>query len=291
MKTEKNILLAFILNLSFSIFELIGGLFTGSIAITSDSIHDLCDAFSILISFFLEKKSKKKADLKYTYGYVRYSVIGGIITSTILLIGSIFVIHEAIKRLINPVKVNYNGMIIFAIIGVIINLIATIATKEGDSLNQRSVNLHMLEDVLGWIIVLIGSICMYFTNITYIDSILSIIVSIFILVNAFKNIKIIIYLFLEKTPKNINIEEVKKHLLSINGVSDVHHIHVRSIDGFNTFITLHVVLDNYDSKIKQQIKDDLNHYGISHSTIEIELKNELCTDINCEIKHVDIHHH
>ena len=291
MKTEKNILIAFILNLSFSIFELIGGLFTGSIAITSDSIHDLCDAFSILISFFLEKKSKKKADLKYTYGYVRYSVIGGIITSTILLIGSIFVIHEAIKRLINPVKINYNGMIIFAIIGVIINLIATIATKEGDSLNQRSVNLHMLEDVLGWIIVLIGSICMYFTNITYIDSILSIIVSIFILVSAFKNIKIIIYLFLEKTPKNINIEEVKKHLLSINGVSDVHHIHVRSIDGFNTFITLHVVLDNYDSKIKQQIKDDLNHYGISHSTIEIELKNELCTDINCEIKHVDIHHH
>lgn len=291
MKTEKNILLAFILNLSFSIFELIGGLFTGSIAITSDSIHDLCDAFSILISFFLEKKSKKKADLKYTYGYVRYSVIGGIITSTILLIGSIFVIHEAIKRLINPVKVNYNGMIIFAIIGVIINLIAAIATKEGDSLNQRSVNLHMLEDVLGWIIVLIGSICMYFTNITYIDSILSIIVSIFILVSAFKNIKIIYDLFLEKTPKNINIEEVKKHLLSINGVSDVHHIHVRSIDGFNTFITLHVVLDNYDSKIKQQIKDDLNHYGISHSTIEIELKNELCTDINCEIKHVDIHHH
>ena len=291
MKTEKNILLAFILNLSFSIFELIGGLFTGSIAITSDSIHDLCDAFSILISFFLEKKSKKKADLKYTYGYVRYSVIGGIITSTILLIGSIFVIHEAIKRLINPVKINYNGMIIFAIIGVIINLIAAIATKEGDSLNQRSVNLHMLEDVLGWIIVLIGSICMYFTNITYIDSILSIIVSIFILVSAFKNIKIIIYLFLEKTPKNINIEEVKKHLLSINGVSDVHHIHVRSIDGFNTFITLHVVLDKYDSKIKQQIKEDLNHYGISHSTIEIELKNELCTDINCEIIHVDIHHH
>jgi len=291
MKTEKNILLAFILNLSFSIFELIGGLFTGSIAITSDSIHDLCDAFSILISFFLEKKSKKKADLKYTYGYVRYSVIGGIITSTILLIGSIFVIHEAIKRLINPVKINYNGMIIFAIIGVIINLIAAIATKEGDSLNQRAVNLHMLEDVLGWIIVLIGSICMYFTNITYIDSILSIIVSIFILVSAFKNIKIIIYLFLEKTPKNINIEEVKKQLLSINGVSDVHHIHVRSIDGFNTYMTLHVVLDNYDSKIKQQIKEDLNHYGISHSTIEIELKNELCTDTNCEIKHVDIHHH
>lgn len=291
MKTEKNILIAFILNLSFSIFELIGGLFTGSIAITSDSIHDLCDAFSILISFFLEKKSKKKADLKYTYGYVRYSVIGGIITSTILLIGSILVIYEAIKRLINPVKINYNGMIIFAIIGVIINLIAAIATKEGDSLNQRSVNLHMLEDVLGWIIVLIGSICMYFTNITYIDSILSIIVSIFILVSAFKNIKIIYDLFLEKTPKNINIEEVKKQLLSINGVSDVHHIHVRSIDGFNTYMTLHVVLDNYDSKIKQQIKEDLNHYGISHSTIEIELKNELCTDINCEIKHVDIHHH
>lgn len=137
MKTEKNILIAFILNISFSLFELIGGLFTGSISILSDSLHDLGDALSIGISYFLEKKSKRKADSKHTYGYVRYSVMGGIITSTILLVGSIFVIYESILRIINPVNINYNGMIVFALIGVIVNLIASLVTKEGDSINQK----------------------------------------------------------------------------------------------------------------------------------------------------------
>ena len=291
MKTEKNILIAFILNISFSCFELAGGLFTGSVAILSDSLHDLGDAFSIGISYILEKKSKKKADLKYTYGYVRYSVMGGIITSTILLVGSIFVIYESILRLIKPVEVNYDGMIIFALIGVIINLIASLVTKEGDSINQKAVNLHMLEDVLGWIVVLIGSILMHFTNIVYIDSIMSIIVAIFILINAFKNIKLITYLFLEKAPKNINIEELKKHILKIDGVYDIHHMHIRSIDGYNNFITLHVVVNEYNSDIKNKVKKELSEHGICHSTLELELQSERCNDINCEIKHIEHHHH
>ncbi len=136
MKTEKNILIAFILNLSFSIFEFFGGLFTNSVAILSDSIHDFGDAVSIGISYFMERKSKKKANNKYTYGYIRYSVLGGVITTTILLVGSILVIIGAIKRIINPVEVNYNGMIILAIIGVILNFIAAYVTREGASINQ-----------------------------------------------------------------------------------------------------------------------------------------------------------
>ena len=130
MKIEKNILIAFLLNISFSIFEFFGGLFTNSVAILSDSIHDLGDAISIGISYFMEKKSKKHVDNKYTYGYVRYSVLGGVITTTILLVGSILVIISAIKRLINPVEVNYSGMIIFAVIGVILNFTAAYVTRE-----------------------------------------------------------------------------------------------------------------------------------------------------------------
>ena len=206
MKTEKNILIAFLLNLSFSIFELFGGLFSNSIAILSDSVHDLGDAISIGISYFLEKKSKKKADNKYTYGYIRYSVLGGVITTTILLVGSILVIIGAINRLINPVDVNYNGMIIFAIFGVIMNFIATYVTRQGDSINQRSVNLHMLEDVLGWIVVLIGAILMHFTNIRIIDPIISICVSSYILFHSIKNLRIVLDIFLEKTPKDIEID-------------------------------------------------------------------------------------
>lgn len=291
MKTEKNILIAFLLNLSFSIFECIGGIITGSIAILSDSVHDIGDAMSIGLSYILEKKSKKKPDNIYTYGYIRYSVIGSIITSTILLTGSIFVIYEAIKRLINPQELNYNGMILISIIGVIVNTLAAMATKEGDSLNQKSVNLHMLEDVLGWIVVLIGAILIKFTNITYIDAILSIGVALFILRHAARNIKEVLELFLEKTPKNINIEELKHHLKEIKGVLDIHHIHVRSIDGFNTFMTLHAEVKKYDPEIKKQIKEELEEHGISHSTIELELEDETCENKTCKIEHHEHHHH
>ena len=246
---------------------------------------------SIGLSYFLEKKSKKKPDNIYTYGYIRYSVIGSIITSTILLTGSIFVIYEAVKRLINPQPLNYNGMIIISVIGVVINTLAAMATKEGDSLNQKSVNLHMLEDVLGWIVVLIGAILIKFTNITYIDAILSIGVALFILRHAARNIKQVLDLFLEKTPKNIDIEEIKNHLKEIKGIIDIHHIHIRSIDGYNTFITLHAVVKKYDSEIKTQIKEELEEHGISHSTIELELVDEECKNKTCKLEHHEHHHH
>ena len=291
MKTEKNILIAFLLNITFSIFELIGGALTGSIAILTDSLHDIGDALSIGISYFLEKKSKKKADSKHTYGYIRYSVAGSLITLVILLLGSAFVIYESIKRLFNPVTINYDGMIIFAIFGVIVNLVATLVTRKGDSLNQKSVNIHMLEDVLGWIVVLIGSILMKFTDITYIDSILSIIVALFILINCAIQFKRIVDIFLEITPSNVDIEELREHLLKIEGVKDIHHIHVRSIDGYNNFATLHVVVDKYDSKIKDKVKEELTEHNISHSTVEEELVDEDCFDKTCKIKPIKEEHH
>ena len=252
-KTEKNILIAFLLNLGFAIFEFIGGFLTNSVAIISDSIHDLGDALSIGVSFFLEKKSKQRPDDKYTYGYVRYSVIGSLITTIILIIGSIFVIYNAINRIITPVEVNYNGMIILAILGVIINFLAAYFTKEGDSLNQKSVNLHMLEDVLGWIVVLIGAIIMRFTYISMIDPLLSIFVAVFILKHAIDNFKLILDLFLEKTPNNINIDELKTHILKIKGIKNVHHIHIWSIDGYNNYATMHIV-SNYKN-VKEKVKE------------------------------------
>lgn len=293
LKTDKNIFVAFILNLTFSIFELLGGLFTGSIAILTDSIHDFGDAISIGVSYFLEKKSKKKPNNKYTYGYLRYSVFGSIITTTILFVGSVLVIFESIKRILNPVEINYNGMLILAIIGVIVNIIATYTTKEGESLNQKAVNLHMLEDVLGWVVVLIGSIIMKFTSIAIIDPILSIFVAIFILFHAAKYMKQILDLFLEKTPDNINIDEIKQHLMSINGVQGVHHIHVRSLDGFKNFATLHIIVKEYDSKIKNLVKEELKEHNIGHSTIEMELNDEGCHDENCDIEpnKTHTHHH
>ena len=212
MKTERNILIAFILNLSFSIFEFIGGIFTGSVAITSDAVHDIGDAVSIGISYFLEKKSKKQPDEKYTYGYARYSIIGGFITTLILLIGSVVMIYNAINRIITPTEINYNGMIVFAVVGVIVNFCAAFFTREGDSLNQKAVNLHMLEDVLGWVVVLVGAVVMRFTNFALIDPIMSIGVSLFIFIKAIKNLKDVADLFLEKTPHNNDVIEIKEHI-------------------------------------------------------------------------------
>ena len=294
MKTEKNILVAFILNLAFSIFEFIGGAFINSVAIVSDAIHDIGDSLSIGISYFLEKKSKRKPDSKYTYGYVRYSVIGSLITTAILLVGSILVVYNAIKRIIDPVEINYNGMIIFAIIGVVVNFGAAYFTREGDSLNQKSVNLHMLEDVLGWVVVLIGAIIMRFTDISIIDPILSIFVALFIFINAIRNLKEIIDLFLEKTPNSIDIDEIKEHLLKIKNVIDVHHIHVWSIDGYSNYATMHVVCDKSDKKVKHEIREELEEHGISHVTIELEEKGEECDNCECEVKtskHTHHHHH
>ena len=292
MKTEKNILIAFLLNLSFSVFEFFGGLFTNSVAILSDSIHDLGDALSIGISYFLERKSKKKADKKYTYGYIRFSVLGGVITTTILLVGSILVIIASIKRLFNPVDINYSGMIIFALIGVVLNFIAAFVTREGDSINQKAVNLHMIEDVLGWVVVLVGAIIMNFTDIKILDPLMSIGVALFILISSLKNLKQVLDIFLEKLPDDIDLDELEKHLLEIKDVEDIHHIHIWSIDGYNNYATMHIVTKSKDIKeVKNKIRKELEEHNITHAILETE--DEACDEVECNpnLHHEEHHHH
>ena len=293
LKTEKNILIAFVLNLLFSIFEFVGGAVTGSVAIVSDAVHDIGDAMSIGVSYFLEKKSKKQPDEIYTYGYVRYSVIGSLITTVILLFGSVAVVYNAVVRVFNPVKIDYSGMIVFALIGATVNFVAAWFTKDGDSLNQKAVNLHMLEDVLGWIVVLLGAIIMRFTDIYVIDPIMSIGVAVFIFANAVKNLRQIGDLFLERIPEDIDIDKIKEHILEIDGVSDVHHIHLWSMDGYIHYATMHIVTDREQSTIKREIREELKEHKISHVTLELELPGEDCHEQNCCVEHSqeDGHHH
>ena len=293
--TEKNILIAFVLNLVFSLIEIAGGLFTNSVAILSDAIHDFGDAFSIGVSCFLERKSKKKPDETYTYGYLRYSVLGAFITTIILTIGSIVVLTSAIFRIIHPVSLHYEGMILLAILGIVINFLAAYKTREGDSLNQKAVNLHMLEDVLNWVVVFIGAIVMKFTDITYIDSIMSIGIALFLLKQALENLKNILNLFLAKVPSNLHVDEIKKELLKIPKVENVHHIHVWSMDGVHHYATMHVVVSGkYDFELKNTIRDKLKEMGIMHSTLEMENREEECTESECVVAPVNIshqHHH
>ena len=283
MKSEKKILFAFLLNLGFAIFEFIGGAITGSVAIVSDAIHDLGDAGSLGISYFLEKKSKEKSNEIYTYGYGRYSVLGALITNLILLVGSGIVIYNAINRILNPVEIHYDGIILFAIVGVVVNFVAAKLTHEGDSLNQKAVNLHMIEDVLGWLVVLIGAIVMRFTDWAIIDPLMSIGVAIFILVNVAKNLKEICEILLEKIPNGISVEEIREHISGIEGILDVHHIHIWSMDGCSGYATMHVVTDAEAHTIKELVKAELKEHGIVHTTVELETTEEF--------EHKKEHHH
>lgn len=297
MKTEKNILVAFLLNFSFSIMEFIGGVWTKSVAIMSDAVHDASDALSIGIAYFLEKKSKKKPDGDFTYGYSRYSAIGSVITCTILLAGSVTVIVKSVFRLISPQQINYSGMIVFAILGVVVNTSAAFLTRDGDSMNQKAVNLHMLEDVLGWVVVLIGAVAMKFTDIKVIDPLMSIGVSLFILLSTIKNLREALNIFLERTPDGISVEEIKEHVMEIEGIEDVHHIHLWSFDGANNCATMHIVTSEDGLVVKTKVREELSEHGISHVTLELEKPGEMCTEQCCNMKtqittsHAHHHHH
>ena len=293
MKTERKIFLAFILNLIFSVIEFIGGIFTGSIAILSDALHDFGDATSIGLSFMLEKKSKKKANDNYTYGYGRFSVLGGLITTVILLLGGIVVIYNSINRLINPIEIKYNAVIIIAVIGFSVNLISAIFTHGGHSINQKAVNLHMLEDVFGWVIVLIGAIVMRFTNFARLDAILSILVAVFIIYNALKNLKEILDIFLLKTPKNLDLSAIKKEILEIDNVIDLKSVNVLSIDGEKAVLTVKAVVLEYSLKVKNEIYLALSRHDISSATIELVSPDEkpILLETNAKESHSHCHHH
>ncbi len=293
MKTKRNIFIAFILNLLFSIFELFGGILTESVAITSDAIHDFGDALSIGIAYFLERLNDKEANKKYTYGYARFSVLSGGITTIILLMSSSVVVYNAVLRIITPAAIDYNGMLVFALIGLIVNLIATYFTHGGKSINQKVVNLHMLEDVLGWLVVLIGAIIIKCTNLYIIDPILSIIVAIFVIINSIKNLLQIVEIFLIKTPKSIDVNELTQHIKTIDGVIDTHHIHVWTIDGEINCATLHLVVNELNSEVKMKVKEEMRGHGVSHTTIEMETVVENCEEKSCDIKKENnrCHHH
>lgn len=297
MKEQRNILIAFLLNLFFSVFEFIGGTLTGSVAIVSDAVHDLGDAASIGLSYLLERKSKKQGNKLYTYGYARYSVVASVIITLILLFGSCAVIYNGILRLLNPVSINYDGMIVLAVIGTLVNLLAVFFTNGGKSLNQKAINLHMLEDVLGWIVVLIGAVVMRFTDISIIDPVMSIAFSAFILISALMHLREAVDLFLEKAPKGIDAEKITEAIMQTDGVLDVHHIHIWSIDGITNLATMHIVTNENMHDIKHRVRETLEGLGISHSTLELETYDEHCHEDAChlddisESKHYHGHHH
>lgn len=285
--SEKNISVAFFLNLFFVFIEIAGGILTNSFAIISDAIHDLGDCGAIGLAFFFEKFSRKKPDKKYTYGYKRYSLLSAIITSLILVIGSVAIIFGSIQRFKNPEEIKSLPMLIIAVFGVLINGIAAFKTSHGSGANEKAINLHMLEDVFGWIAVLIGSIFIHLFQWYFIDTLLSLVISAFLLFHSAKNILYTVSILLEKTPYDFNFEDYEAEISKLAGVENVHHIHVWSLDDETILATIHITLskdffpEKY-SEVQKSVIEASKNLGINHITLQIDIENSCC-DTSCEI--------
>ncbi len=280
---RKRMIGAFLLNFFFTIIEFIAGALTNSMAILSDAVHDLGDTIAISSALWFEKKAEKTRDRKYTYGYRRYSTLGALLTSGILVIGCVLILYESIPRLINPEEVMATGMFWMSILGIVFNGLAALRLSGGGkSLNSRSVMLHMLEDVLGWVAVLVGSIIIYYTSWYWIDPLLSIGVATFILVNVIRNLRDILNVFLQTSPPDFNRDGMEKELLALDKVKDLHDTHVWSLDGTFNILSIHLVV-NADVTVADQIEIRtkanriIRSYGVDHPTIALEFDGEDCS--------------
>lgn len=284
--STKNIRIAFFLNIFFAVIELIGGLLTNSVAILSDALHDFGDSVSLGVAWYLQKISEKKRDRFYSYGYKRFSLLGAIFISVVLLVGSIFVIKESIDRILEPQMPDARGMFILAIFGVIVNGAAVFRLNKGSSINERAVSLHMMEDVLGWIAVLLVSVVMMFVELPILDPLLSIGISIWILSNIYRNLKDTFHILLQQTPQNIDMEGLEEKIKEIGGVLSLHDIHLWTLDGEENILTLHIVLSENitvekEIKIKNKVRFLCLESAIRHATIEFERQGETCSLIDC----------
>ena len=278
---SKNILIAFFLNATFSIIELIGGYLTNSVAIYSDALHDFGDSLALLFSYFAEKLSHKEADEKFTFGYRRFSILSALINGFILLVGSIYVIYEAIQRVLSPEPVHAEGMLLLAILGIAVNGFAAYRLSKDDGINTKMVMYHLLEDLLGWIAVLIVSIVLMFKPWFILDSILSILISLLILRGVYKNLMKVSLIFLQRFPDDLELVQLKSEILEIDDVKDLHAIKGWSLDDTNFYLRFHVKMDGDTKlidvdKVKQRIKDILLKHKVTSSTIEFESQ---CTDL------------
>ena len=270
-----NLRTAFFLNLGFTVIEIIGAYFTNSVAILSDALHDLGDSIALGMAWGLEKHAAKEAPARYSYGYGRLSLLAAFINAAVLIAGGLFVLAEVIPRLLNPEATNAPGMILLALGGIAVNGVAVWRLRGGGSMNAKVAMWHLLEDVLGWVAVLIVGITLLFIDLYILDSILSLLITLYILYNVLGHLKKTAELFLQAAPEGVDLSHLTQRLRSINAVEDCHHTHLWSLDGNHHVLSTHLVVDqatnqNEISDIKQRAREELGGLQLSHITIEIE---------------------
>lgn len=284
----KNILVAFFLNLGFAIVELIGGLYTGSVAILSDALHDVGDALSLGFAWYLERLSGKKRDNHFSYGYKRFSLLSALLISLVLIAGAIIMIVTALGKILNPDPVNASGMFLFAILGVAVNGYAAWRMMGANSLSDKALRLHLLEDVMGWIAVLVVSVVMYFVDIPILDPLLSIAISLWILYNASFNVRDTFRILLQGVPEGVDTVGFLEGIKEIEGVLGVHDLHLWTMNGEEHIASVHVVYScercaspRYLAELKANIRMVAHEYGLNHLTIELDPKGQSCGMETC----------
>ena len=281
-----NLKVAFFLNLGFAVLEIFGGIFTNSMAILSDALHDLGDTVALGMAWYLERVAAKESDRSYSYGYARFSVLGAFINSVVLIVGAVFILQKTIPRLLHPEASDAKGMIVFAVIGIAVNGVAALRLARGSTLNERVVALHLLEDVMGWVAILVGSIVMLFADVPILDPILSVGIMTYVLINVFRNLGKSFRIFLQGTPAQLAPAEIERKIRALEGVVDVHDLHLWTLDGQYNVATLHVVVAGATDlsaaeTIKHRVRSRLKELHVEHATIEIEDENTDCELGDC----------
>ena len=273
--------MVFLLNLGFTLIELVGGLWTNSMAIISGAVHDLGDSFSLGLAWYLDRYAEKDSDRRYSYGYRRFSLVGALASIIVITTGSLFVLAEAVPRLMKPELPKAGGMVLLAVIGIIVNGLAVLRVKGGRTLNEQVVTWHLLGDVLAWAAVLVVSIVLMFKELPVLDPLLSLLITSYVLYNVLSNLRKTLQLFLQAVPGAVDIPEIEKKLLAIEKVKSVHHTHVWSLDGEHNVLTTHLVVEASATKedvmqIRKRIGLLFEDAHFEHTTVEIGYEDEYC---------------
>jgi len=234
------------------------------------------------LSWYLNRYSERGQDAQYSYGYRRYSLLGALTSAGVLVVGSVAVLAEAVPRLLAPEPANAPGMALIAVVGIAVNGVAALRVRGGQSLNVRMVAWHLLEDVLGWAVILIVSIVLFFTDWYILDPLLSIVVTVYVLVNVLRNLRKTIALFLQATPDAYDVAALDAQIAELPGANRTHHTHVWSLDGDHHVLSTHVVVEDALTRaesvaLKADIRTLAHVRACEHITIEIEFGDDDCS--------------
>lgn len=275
--------LAFVLNLTFAFIEMVGGWISNSVAIQSDALHDLGDSISLFLAWYFQRLSEKPTNSSFSYGYSRFRTLGAMIASVLLILGSLVLIGRSIARLLQPEEVQADLMVSLAILGVVINGYAAYKVSRGSSLSEKVISLHLLEDLLGWVIVFVAALGIKFFKIYWLDPALSVVLAGWIMFNAFNSLKEILHVMLQGSFAPDFEAGFRNNLLKLQGVKDIHHLHVWSLDGERHVVTVHVVVardytNDQAILLKKNLRDYVAGLGDYEITVELEYEGEDCLD-------------